>query len=965
MLIALPARTIVRWRWPIVIGWVLLAAAMWPVAREIHTRLQVGGRDLPGAESTEAEAIIRARFATSFSAFALVAIRHRTLSVDSAHYAAYIDSLVGAIERLPFAQKTVTWRNAGDPSVVSPDGRITFILVGMRELADGATSEIPALREAVHTVQAAVGPDFVTHVTGSPAFDYDTRTVAAQDSDRLEQRLLPLTWLLLILVFGALVAAFVPVAVGFLAIFVAMGIESMLAALMPMSIFVLNITTMVGLGVGIDYSLLVVTRFREELDAGADRLVAAERTIRTAAQTVLTSGGTVMVGVAALMIVPIVETRSVGLGGLVVVFSAVALSVTFLPAVLAILGHNVDRPKFLAKTLARLRPDTSGWARYAESIARNPIRALVISGTIIVALAAPSLWLRVGLPAKNWFPKDTESARGLTVLQDMGQGGALQPLRVLVELPAGTSALDPERLRGLRILSDSLRANPRVQQVRGLVDLRPGIPLWQYFELYGDTARARARIPDVLNAFLGRGGSTTVLNVALRDTVRLDGALVAVREVRRIVTRGNPDLRGARLLVGGFFPSALDFRDRLVHEFSVIVALVLGVTAVMLAWVFKSLLVPAKAVVMNTLSVGAAFGLTVVVFQWGVGGSLIGLEGPTEAIFVMGPVLVFAIVFGLSMDYEVFLLARIKEEFDLSHDNDAAVIAGLSATGQTITSAAAIMILVFGAFAFARVDFRDGSLPVKVQLEAWSPFIPLNVDDSALPVAMLSWRITNPGPDTVEVALASSISNPIGSRYVNVKGEKPGLGRNLNEFLDEGAFRGLRLSSMKVPAGDPNFGTMALVTTHPEVEVQTRWYRGGWWDPCHLFWDDFSREGRLRETRDALPSDSGATDVGSLVLRARIPPRGSITLPVIIAWHFPNRENYWNTEPGVRGRMMRNYVAARFKDAWDVASYVVRNGPRLERETRAFHDALLSQGNAPFRAHRQLLLGETSDAALE
>jgi RND superfamily putative drug exporter len=702
VLIPLPARTIVRWRWPIVVAWVAIAAAMWPLAREIHNRLQVGGRDLPGSESTQAETIIRSRFATSFSAFGVVAVRHATLSVDSTRYGSYVDSLARALERLPFVQKTVTWRTAGDPTFVSPDGRITFILVGMRELADGATSEVPLLREAVHAAQARVGPDFITQVTGSPAFDYDTRTVAAQDSDRLEQRLLPLTWLLLILAFGALVAAFVPVAVGFLAIFVAMGIESMLAGLMPMSIFVLNITTMVGLGVGIDYSLLVVTRFREELDSGADRLEAAERTIRTAAQTVLTSGGTVMVGVAALMIVPIVETRSVGLGGLIVVFTAVALSVTFLPAILAILGHNVDRPKFLAAALARFRQDT-GWTRYAESIARNPIRALAISGVIILALAAPALWLRIGLPAANWFPKDTESARGLAVLQDMGQGGALQPIRVLVQMPTGTPVLDLDRLRGLRILGDSLRANPRVQQVRGLVDLRPGIPLWQYVQLYGDTARARARMPDVFNAYLGRGGSTTVLNVFLRDTVTLNGALQAVREVRRVSARHIPTLERARLLVGGFFPSALDFQDRLLHEFSVIVLSVLGVTAVMLAWVFKSLLVPVKAVVMNTLSVGAAFGLTVLVFQWGIGGSLIGLEAPTKAIFVMGPVLVFAIVFGLSMDYEVFLLSRIKEEFDLSHDNDAATIAGLSATGRTITSAAGIMILVFGAFAFARV----------------------------------------------------------------------------------------------------------------------------------------------------------------------------------------------------------------------------------------------------------------------
>lgn len=720
MLIPLPARFIVRWRWPIVIAWVLLGAALAPVAREIHTRLMVGGENLPGAESTEAEGIVRRGFASSFSSFALVVVRHSMLSVDSARYGAYVDSLARTLDRLPFVQKTVSWRSARDPNLISGDGRITFLLASLREDRDGATSHVPALREAVGTEQARIGPDFTTLVTGSPAFDYDTRTVAAQDSDRMERRLLPLTWLLLILAFGALVAAFVPVAVGFLAIFVAMGIESMLAGLIPMSIFVLNITTMVGLGVGIDYSLLVVTRFREELEGGADRFAAAEHTIRTAAQAVMTSGGTVMVGVAALMIVPIVETRSVGLGGLIVVFTAVLLSVTFLPAVLAILGHNVDRPKFLSVWLARFRHE-SGWTRYAESIARNPLRAVAISGTIILVLAAPALWLRIGLPAANWFPKDTDSARGLAILREMGQSGAFEPVRVVVQLPRGTPVLDLDRLRGLRLLGDSLRANPRVQLVRGIVDLRPGIPLWQYVQLYADTARARERMPDVFSAYLSRDGSATVLDVFLRDTVSLDGALETVRMVRRIPARSIPTLESARMLVGGFAPSALDFRDRLVKAFPLIVALVLGVTAVMLAWVFRSVLVPIKAVVMNTLSVGAAFGLTVVVFQWGVGGSLIGLEGPTEAIFVMGPILVFAIVFGLSMDYEVFLLSRIKEEFDLSHDNDAATIAGLSATGRTITSAAGIMILVFGAFVFAgvmAVQMIGFGLAVAVLLDA-------------------------------------------------------------------------------------------------------------------------------------------------------------------------------------------------------------------------------------------------------
>ena len=247
-----------------------------------------------------------------------------------------------------------------------------------------------------------------------------------------------------------------------------------------------------------------------------------------------------------------------------------------------------------------------------------------------------------------------------------------------------------------------------------------------------------------------------------------------------------------------------------------------------------------------------------------------------------------------------------------------------------------------GTYPFAEIDFRDQDLPVRVHLEAWNPFIPLNVDDSALPVALFSWRITNPNPDTVEVSLAASIANPIGGRYTDVHGKKPGIGKNLNEFIDAGAYKGIRLSSRKVPPADPNFGTMALVTAHRAVDVQTRWYRGGWWDPCHVFWDDFADNGRVKEVRDAVVSDSNAADVSSLVLRATIPPGGSVTLPLMITWHFPNRENYWNGEREVRGTLLRNHVAGKFADAWEVAGYAVRNAERLERETRSFHDALFA-----------------------
>jgi RND superfamily putative drug exporter len=725
--IRLPAETIVRWRWPIVTAWVALTAVMAPLGGRIHERLHVGGENLSHSESTAAEELIRNRFDSPYAAFAAVAIRHPSLTLRSRRYAAYVDSITAALHRLPFVLQTLNWRNAEDEVFRSREGRITFVLIGL-SADSSATSDTPRLRAAVESVQRRFGSDFHTYVTGDPAFDYDIRTIAADDSRRMEQRLIPLTVLLLLVAFSALVAALAPISVGFIAITISLGLVSIAATIVPMSIFVLNLTTMIGLGVGIDYSLLVVTRFREEMDYAPNRFEAAAATIRTASRTVITSGGTVMIGFVALMIVPLQETRSIGLAGLFVVATSILLSVTFLPAMLAILGHQVDRPLWLTRRLRRLRFG-HGWNRYARSIARHPWRAVAISGALIVALALPALWLRIGLPVVNWFPTDTDSGRGLAVLQDMGHGGALRPLKVVVEMEDGSQALDVDRLRGLRALADSIRANPRVAQVRGMVDLRPGIPLWQYVELYGDTARARQRMPDVFRTFLSRDGRATMLDVVLRDTVSLDGSLAAVREVRRIDVHRLPTLGRARMVVGGFSASNLDFRDKVLGLFPLLVMLVLGVTGIMLAAVFRSVLVPIKAVVMNTLSVSAAFGLTVLVFQWGIGGSLFGLAGPTQAIFVISPVLVFAIVFGLSMDYEVFLLSRIKEEFDETHDNDEATVNGLTATAGTITNAALIMILVFGAFAFARV--------MAVQMISFGLAVAVLLDASLVRVAMV------------------------------------------------------------------------------------------------------------------------------------------------------------------------------------------------------------------------------------
>jgi RND superfamily putative drug exporter len=701
-LIPLPATFVVRWRWPIVLFWVLLTVAVVPAANDVHHRLQVGGQEQHDAESTRAELLIRRQFATPYASFAVVAIRHGDLGVDDPRYRAYLDTVIRALERLPFVLQTLSWRSTGSREFVSDDGRTTFVIAGLRQVRDNdPTSYVPRLREALDEARP-LDPGFTTHLTGLPALDFDTRSVTAEDSAKLERAVIPLSLLLLVFAFGTLMAAAMPVVVAFIAIEVTLGLVAMIATLRPMSIFVLNITTMVGLGVGIDYSLLVVTRFREELYLGRDPIKAAIRTIQTASSAVLTSGATVMVGLAALTIVPLAETRSVGIGGLLVVAVAMLLSIFFLPAALAIVGHRVEWPRALSWRLAQFR-STMGWNRYALGISRHPVRALLISGALLAILSAPAGWMRIGLPVAGWFPRQTEASRGADVLREMGQEASIFPIRAVLTLPDTSRVLALERLQGLARLSDAIRADPRVRDVRGVVDLRPGVPLWQYVQLYADTAAARQRLPDLLRAYLSRDGTAAVFDVFLHDSVTLDGSLDAVRGIRSIDPRAFPHLERAEVLVGGFAASSLDLRDELVRRFPVVVALVLGITGLMLGLVFRSVLVPAKAVLMNCFSVAAAFGLTVVVFQWGVGHQLIGLDGPTEAIFILGPVLVFAIVFGLSMDYEVFLLARIKEEFDKSHDNDQATIAGLAATGATITNAALIMILVFGAFAFARV----------------------------------------------------------------------------------------------------------------------------------------------------------------------------------------------------------------------------------------------------------------------
>jgi len=716
------ARALIRWRGAVMLFWAVAAVFAFSRAPGTVERLDLRGGSHRPTEARVADSLLRTRFPRAFSEYFVVTVLGPTSFAEGPPREA-LDSLLAAARRPPWISTVLGWPDARDSLFLSADGRTTFFLVGLKvPSADSGAGLVKPFR-AVLTEQWRRLPArdaYTVRVTGRAPLELDIRSVSARDSRRLELRVLPITLAILVLAFGALVAAVLPIAVGVIAIALSLTIIGELAKVTPMSVFMLNVTSMIGLGVGIDYSLLMVTRFREELNRGLRRREAAERAFLTAGSAVITSGLTVAVGLGALLLTPLVDTQSIGVGGLVVVTVAVLLSVTLLPALLATIGRTIDQPRWLARRLAWYHAPQF-WEGWVRGLIRHPWRALVLGTLAIAALSWPLARLRVGLPARHWWPTNTEAGAGVETLSTMGRAGYLFPVRIVIEAPEGEEMTGAARLRGIRALSDSLLADPRVGSVRSVLDAVPGRGVLPLSLLLSNLDSARVQHP-ALDGFLSRDARLALVDVILADSVSLTTSMELVGAVRRLVaTGGIRQLSRVRTLVGGYTASAVDFQRDLLARFPLIIGLVLAVTAIMLAVFFRSVLVPLKAIVLNSLSVVATFGVIVLVFQDGFGGTVFGLPGATEAIYVAIPVLVFAVVFGLSMDYEVFMLSRIKEAFDRTGRNTDATTEGLGATATVISSAALIMITVFGAFAFAGVlvmQFLGFGLAVAVLLDA-------------------------------------------------------------------------------------------------------------------------------------------------------------------------------------------------------------------------------------------------------
>ncbi len=703
-------RAVVRHRGKIALLWLLGTAALLPAASRLEDRLEVGARIL-GSESAEVERILLERFASPYARSAVLVVG----GVPGPTTPAGREALTEVVESLrdaPGVLRTFSYLDQPDRFFEGENGRGTFVAVGL-DPAGRPEVLLPALRartEAQLSNLRRRHPQASLRWTGEAAINFDLWRTSTLEARAAERRALPLTLVLLLLAFGSIVAAILPGGAGVLAVILALGGASLLGTRVPLSILIVNVVSMLGLALGIDYALLTVSRFRESRDAGGSPADAAVNAVRHAGRTVALSGAAVAIGFLALFLVPLNELRSAALGGLLVVVVSVLLNVTLLPGVLAALGPWLDRGRLFAP---RPRPAGERWRAWARRVIAHPWRVLLVAGFPLLLLAAQAARLNPRVPRGPWLPPAMESAQALADLGSMGRSGIVESLRVILELPEDASALGREGWEATRRLSESLTRDSRVARVQSLRTIA------------GDRADDLAYVSLLPAAakrtFLSEEGDAALLEVVPKEAMDRSDIAGFARELRQTDAAALSGLAGTRLRVGGLPGFNADYEDAVAGRGRLVVGLVVLATLLSLSVAFRSVLVPVKAVALNLLAVAGAMGAIVVVFQDGHGVRLLGLDQPLDGVFPIVPVLAFCSVFGLSMDYEVFLVARVAEARRSGLDEDEALAEGLARTAGLITSAAAIMIAVFAAFTlggFVLVKVLGFALAVAVLLEA-------------------------------------------------------------------------------------------------------------------------------------------------------------------------------------------------------------------------------------------------------
>jgi putative drug exporter of the RND superfamily len=640
------SRFLLRHRLAVGLFWLAVLVVGMASAGSVSGRLSTDFA-LPGAKSYEADQAILRLYGNGAQARPLVPVvtLPAGTTVDSPGVRAALEGAFTAVARDPRV-RVVSWASTGDRAFVSADGRTTFGLVFPPPTGPNGPSLGPAVGAAM---RGALPPGAELRVTG---FDELSAGDGGDGTGVLTETLLGGLGALAVLafVFGSLLAL-VPLLIAAVSILATFLVILGLTTFTDVNFIVQFLVALIGLGVAIDYSLLLVTRWREEIAHGHSPIDAVHLAMASAGRAVVFSGVTVAVGLLALVLLPVPFLRSVGVGGMLIPLVSVLVSITLLPVLLSVAGRRLDWPRLRSENLA-----SRGWTAWGRGVVRARWAAALGAGAVLIALGAAALGINVGYARADTLATSGPAAEGLSWLHRAGvPDGVLSPIEVLV--PAG---IDPAA------------AATRLAGVPGVRDaIAPGGPAWQ---------RQGTALVTVLPSDEPSTGSGQQVVTEVRDTVAAE-------------------LPGAQ--VGGAGASLIDGLHAIYGNFPLMLAVIAIVTFVLLARAFRSLLLPAKAVLLNLISVGATYGVLVLVWQRGYGSDAIWGIPATGAITFWVPLMTFAFLYGLSMDYEVFILARMREEYDRSGSTDTAITGGLGRTGRLVTSAALILFLSFVSLASA------------------------------------------------------------------------------------------------------------------------------------------------------------------------------------------------------------------------------------------------------------------------
>ena len=673
------ARACSRRPWRTIGGWVVaLILAFAAISLLLPGNLTSNGGAAGNPEFRQAERLEASSFpfdpARNYND--VIIVRSRQYTVADPQFRTFVRGLLNEGRATHKAYDARSFYATGDESLVSPDRHATLITFNV-----GDTSDIKDFDAIVERADDRSG--FEVGITGADVRDQDFTDLSQHDLESGELQFgLPAALVILVLVFGSIVGGLVPVLLAILAIVAGLGLVAAVSQIWELSIFVINMLTGMGLALGIDYSLFVVSRYREERGYDREPLAAIEASGATASGAVLFSGTAFVIAMLGMLIVPNTVMRSLATGAILVGVTSVAAALTLLPALLGLLRDRVNalRIPFIGSAAAQhANPESRFWSGIVHGVLRRPALSLFLACSLLLALAIPVFSLKIGANGISTLPDRFVSKRGFLLLQQSFPGATTDPVRIVV----ADHASDPRVRAALRRVRTKLATNPEF-----------GTGLIRY----------------------STNGSVAALDVPIHGDDAGTRAVAGVRELRSTTIPQTFSGTDATVLVGGRTAENIDYFDSVSNPTPYVFALVLGLTLVLLTLAFRSIVIALTAIALNLLSVGAAYGLLVLVFLKGIGNGIFGFQH-VAVIEAWVPLFLFAVLFGLSMDYQVFLLSRIKERYDLGHDTRAAVAWGVGSTARIITGAALIIVAVFTGFARGDlVQFQQMGFGVAVAL---------------------------------------------------------------------------------------------------------------------------------------------------------------------------------------------------------------------------------------------------------